>query len=145
MLTSSPPVDAAEVRGGGRVARLSRCLRESRVNRSEAYSLLTDELAAYQQLGYDHLSTLVGSCDSRFRRDCDSVEYAIEVAVRWRDDANGDLVVTGCASPSDWGSPHDRLDESVVVRRTCRAGKSASGNESAKPLNIDTFVQGRNC
>jgi hypothetical protein len=91
------------------------------MNREAAYRLLSDELAAYRQLGHHILSTLVGNCDSHRRRGSDSMEYAIDVSVRWHGEANGDLLVTGCASPADWGSPHDQLTESLVVHKNAMA------------------------
>ncbi len=85
------------------------------MNRVVAYSVLSAEFAGYRQLAYEQLVALVGGDESVVRRGEVGLDYTVEIAVRWRAIANGDVAVSGTVTPADWGSPHDRLDESFVV------------------------------
>jgi len=87
------------------------------MNRVVANGLLSKELAAYRQLGSAQLANLAGECTSNSRRGADGMDYTDEVSVRWRSNAETELVVSGSVSPADWGSPHDLLCESFVVQK----------------------------
>jgi hypothetical protein len=87
------------------------------MNREAAYRLLSSELAEYGQFGYDQLAVRVGSSASHLRLGADATEYVIEVSTDWRGNAGGDLVVRACASPANWGGPHDQLDDPIVLRK----------------------------
>lgn len=62
---------------------------------SDAYTILSSELAAYRELPYDELARLVGEPTLRRVKAADSTEYAIEVTVRWRLLEGGDIRVIG--------------------------------------------------
>jgi len=85
------------------------------MNRAEGYALLTVELNSYRQLAHAELVELIGDETSIMRRGSDGTHYSIELWVRWYDAAAQQVVVSGSVSPADWGSPHDRLDDSFVV------------------------------
>lgn len=83
-------------------------------NAVDAYALLASELSAYRELSYDQLVELVETRDSRVVRAKDSIEYAIEVLVRWKNGVPGDICVDGWVAVDDCG-PLRRLDDHFVV------------------------------
>lgn len=85
------------------------------MNRVEACRILNEQLSPYAALAYSELVCLVGEETSSIQRGYDGAEYAVSFSVRWRDVSGGDLVVRGSISLAAWGSPHDRVDEFVVV------------------------------
>ena len=90
------------------------------MNRSVAYSLLSDELEVYRAIPFKALVDVVGNESLILRRGMDGIDYSISLCVRWSDNSRRDLRVSGSVSPADWNAPHDRLDESFVVRRATR-------------------------
>ena len=89
---------------------------KSRFRASDAYAMLSSELAAYRELPYDELTQLVGERSLRRVTAADSTEYAIEVIVRWLDLEGGDVRVVGWVAVDDCG-PVRRLDDAFVVAR----------------------------
>ena len=81
---------------------------------TEAYQLLSTELASYRELTYEELAQLVGPSQMRCTRAADAVEYAIQVTVRWKEFEGGDIVVDGWVAVDDCG-PMRRLDDQFVV------------------------------
>ena len=83
---------------------------------SNAYAILSAELAAYRELPYDELAQLVGEPSLRRITAADSTQYAIEVTVRWSQSEEGGIRVIGWIAVDDCG-PMRRLDDEFVVRR----------------------------
>lgn len=83
-------------------------------NAVDAYALLASELAAYRALSYDQLVELVETRDSRVVRANDSIEYAIDIVVRWQKGVPGDIRVDGSVAVDDCG-PLRRMDDHFVV------------------------------
>jgi hypothetical protein len=81
-----------------------------------AYKLLATELSAYGTTPYQELCQLVGEQTTRIVRGADGVDYELSVHVRWRLSANSDIrVIASIWEVSNWGGPHERLDDTVVV------------------------------
>lgn len=87
------------------------------MNHPAAYKLLAAELVAYRGIGYDQLRQCVGERVSQRKQGDDDTEYEISVVVRWDNNENGDIRVTGSVGQTAWGAPHDSLDETLVVHR----------------------------
>lgn len=83
------------------------------MNRLVANHLLTLELRAYRDLSFDELLELVGERSTRCVRE-DGVDYDLTIIVR--QGHNGDIWVSGFTGESEWGSPHDTLDDTIVAR-----------------------------
>ena len=86
------------------------------MHRADAYALLSQELARYRELGYDHLTTIVGS--PPVTRTVTTGGEAITLEIRLeRNDPNGrDIRIRATAyGPSTWRL--ERLDEELVVQR----------------------------
>ncbi len=83
---------------------------------TDAYKLLAEELASYRELTYEELAQLVGPSQMRRTRARDSVDYAIQVNVRWSDFEGSDILVDGWVAVDDCG-PMRRLDDQFVVPR----------------------------
>ena len=45
----------------------------------------------------------------------DDVDYDLTMFVQWHLNDDGDIRVTGFIGESKWGSPHDLLDDTIVV------------------------------
>jgi hypothetical protein len=91
------------------------------MNRATAYQLLTAELAAHRDIGYAELCKLVGEQMSQRAKGVDGVEYEISIHVQWCNQVDGDICVTGSIGETAWGSPHDSLDDTIVVPRQSTA------------------------
>lgn len=85
------------------------------MNQPDAYKLLSTELAAYRALSHGELAELIGASGVRRVRAGDSIDYAIEVTVRWRRDEGGEILVFGWIAEDSCGPMH-RLDDQFVVR-----------------------------
>jgi hypothetical protein len=92
------------------------------MNHVIAYQLLASELQAYRALPFPELHQLVGEQSTRRVRGEDGVDYDLTMIVRWRLYDDGDIRVTGFIGESNWGGPHDRLDDTIVVPNP-RAGR----------------------
>jgi hypothetical protein len=87
-----------------------------KMNEQEAYKLLSAEMAAYRELPYDELVSLIGEVSSRVEMGTDSNPYNVDVRVVWRDQKRGHVLVKGMAGIADCG-PHGRIDASFVVQK----------------------------
>jgi hypothetical protein len=88
------------------------------MNRTEAYRILASELASYRELDHADIAALVGEELSRMKHGNDGCDYTVAVSIRWHSESNADVLVSGSVTLSDWGSPHDRLEDSFVVSKT---------------------------
>jgi hypothetical protein len=80
-----------------------------------ANHLIALELRAYRELPFPELRQLVGEHSTRRIRAKDGVDYDLTMIVRWRHADEGDIRVIGFIGESSWGSPHDTLDDTIVV------------------------------
>ncbi len=80
-----------------------------------ANHLLASEFRAYRELPFPELRQLVGERSTRRIRGEDGVDYDLTMIVRWRLSDEGDIRVIGFIGVSSWGSPHDALDDTIVV------------------------------
>jgi hypothetical protein len=87
------------------------------MNHVVAYELLMAELSAYRELSFTDLCQLVGERSSRLVRGKDGVDYDLAVEARWRLHPNDDIRVTAFIGEANWGSPHDALDDTIIVSR----------------------------
>jgi hypothetical protein len=87
------------------------------MNHVVACKLLYDELAAYRDLDYDELQSLIGDYSSHRKLAEDGVEYEISVKVRWRFGAPGDIRIIGFVGEAAWGGPHNSVDDTIIVSR----------------------------
>ena len=85
------------------------------MNHVIAYQLLTSELASYRELGYEQLQSFVGEKSSYRKRAADGNEYEVSIRVAKSSDKQGELRVLGMVGPTDWGGPHDSVDDVIVV------------------------------
>jgi hypothetical protein len=85
------------------------------MNHIIAYRLLASELQTYRELPFPELRQLVGEPSTRRVQGEDGVEYDLTTIVQWRLDVGGDIRVTGSIGESAWGSPHDSLNDTIVV------------------------------
>jgi hypothetical protein len=85
------------------------------MNHVIAYQLLASELQAYRELPFTELRQLVGEKSTRSVRGDDGVGYDLTMIVRWHLHDDGDIRITGFIGESKWGSPHDALDDTIVV------------------------------
>jgi hypothetical protein len=85
------------------------------MNHVVANQLLASELQAYRELPFPDLRQLVGERSTRHIRGKDGVDYDLTMIVRWRLSDDGDIRVIGFIGESNWGSPHDTLDDTIVV------------------------------
>ena len=90
-------------------------LHAARLNHVIAYQLLTSELASYRDLGYEQLLAFVGEKSSFRKRAADGNEYEVSIRVAKSFEKEGVLRVLGMVGPTDWGSPHDSVDDVIVV------------------------------
>jgi hypothetical protein len=86
------------------------------MNHVVAYQLLTAELDNYRELPYEEVSHLVGAPLSRLVNR-DGADYEITTTVKRLKKTYGDIELRVTAHNADWGSPHDPVEETVVVRR----------------------------
>jgi hypothetical protein len=85
------------------------------MNHVIANELLNVELRAYRELPFSELRQLVGEKSTRSIRGQDGVDYDLTMTVRWRSEDGGDIYVQGFIGESNWGSPHDSLDDLIVI------------------------------
>ena len=48
-------------------------------------------------------------------RGTDGIDYSVTLSIRWYDEPGGDIVILGSVAPAQWGTRHDRIDDSYVV------------------------------
>lgn len=93
------------------------------MNHVIAYELLGPRLQAYRDLPFPELFQLVGERSTRCIRGADGVDYDLTMIVRLLD--NGDICVEGFIGESKWGSPHDTLDDTIIVPNPCKGRTEA--------------------
>ncbi len=89
------------------------------MNHVVANHLLASELRTYGDLPFAELRQLVGEQSTRRVLGEDGVDYDLTVIVRWRLHDFGDICVTGFIGESNWGGPHDTLDDTIVIPNPC--------------------------
>lgn len=85
------------------------------MNHVIANQLLNAELQVYRELSFAELRQLAGEHSTRCIRGEDGVNYDVTMIVRWRRGEGGDIRVSGFVGESDWGSPHDTIDDTIVI------------------------------
>jgi hypothetical protein len=85
------------------------------MNHVVAYQLLNDELNVYRALSVAELGPLVGELSQRITQK-DGVDYSLDIAVTRPPQSNG-ITVTCSIGDANWGSPHDRLEDAIVIPR----------------------------
>ncbi|HEY4233640.1 MAG TPA: hypothetical protein VGM76_09445 [Lacipirellulaceae bacterium] len=85
------------------------------MNHVVAYQLLSDELNTYRALSFAELVPLVGERSSRINHR-DGIDYRLEVAVA-KSPAAHDIHVTCSIGEANWGSPHDRLEDAIIIHQ----------------------------
>ena len=85
------------------------------MNHVVANQLLALELQTYRALPFPELRQLVGEQPTRHIRGKDGVDYDLTINVRWRFREHGDICVKGFIGESEWGNPHDLLEDAIIV------------------------------
>jgi hypothetical protein len=86
------------------------------MNHVSGYELLSNEISRYQALPYDDVSALIDQPYSHTVRK-GGIDYEVTVCVAWYGEQGGDIVVRGSVREANWGSSHDVLEDSIVVKR----------------------------
>jgi hypothetical protein len=83
------------------------------MNHLVAYQLLNDELNTYRALSFAELAPLVGERSEQIIQK-DGIDYSLEVVLTRSLAANA-IHVTCSIGEANWGSPHDRFEDAIVV------------------------------
>jgi hypothetical protein len=84
------------------------------MNRSDAYAILSRELAKYQQLGYERLASMIGQPPCQFEEIANDETVVIEIRTLWNDPKEVGIRIEATAyGPSTWR--FERLDEAIIV------------------------------
>lgn len=84
------------------------------MNRTDAYAILSRELAKYQQLGYEWLASTIGEPPYKLDEVVRDETISIEIQTHWNDPKKVGIRIEATAyGPSTWR--FERLEEAIVV------------------------------
>jgi len=84
------------------------------MKQTDAYKLLADELSAYRAMSFDDLCAIEGLSTSQRHTGPDGTQYIVDVAVRWVDDQQVELIGDASIVVAGIG-PLRRLDRSSIA------------------------------
>jgi hypothetical protein len=87
------------------------------MNHIIANQLLSSGLQVYRELPFSELRQFIGERSTKRLRGEDGVDYDLTILVEWKLNDDGDIRITGFIGESNWGGPHDSLDDTIVVRK----------------------------